>query len=185
MCNTGDSSPVAVVDGLSTDRLSAGREETPWCHGKGMTDIDPRLDHDRALTHDSELEQVLALLLERAMNPRQLWLFFLDGDDRMVGPVMPCDDYPDDPDDRGPSEFGVCGFAAVLARRLGEILEMVDGSQVVLVWERPGPPKFAADELSWARAMARECGELGVPVRAQFLLHTNGTRLLTPDDYAA
>ncbi|WP_106814676.1 hypothetical protein [Microbacterium timonense] len=149
-----------------------------------MTDIDPRLEHDRVLRHDSDLEEVLELLLTEAMNPRQLWLFYLDDGDRLTGPIMPCDDYPDHPDDlMETGDLGVVSFADVLAQRILQILEAVEASQVVLVWERPGPREFAPDELRWARAMARSCADAGVRLRAQFLLHDGGVRQLAPDDH--
>lgn len=149
-----------------------------------MTDIDPRLDHDRVLHHDSELEEVLELLLTHAMNARQVWLLFLDDDHRLVGAIMPCDDYPDDPDDVSATEdLGVVPFADVLAHRLGEIFDVVGATRVVLVWERLGPREFAGDELRWARAMAAACAAAGVGLRAQFLLYGGGVRQLTTDDY--
>ena len=151
-----------------------------------MTDIDPRLDRDRVLRHDSELQEVIELLLAQAINPRQLWLFFLNDDQRIAGPIMPCDDYPDDPGDiAATDDLGAVPFADVLAHRFGLILDTVGATQIVLVWERLGRREFAENELGWARAMAGSCAALGVPLRAQFLLHDGGVRQLTPDDYAA
>ena len=149
-----------------------------------MTDIDPRLDHDRELRHDADLEEVLELLLWHAINPRQVWLLFLDEEDRLVGPIMPCDDYPDDPAElMHTGDLGSLPFADVLTNRLTLMLETIGATQVVLVWERPGPSEFANDELRWAAAMARSSGEAGVRLRAQFVLHDGGLRQLTPDDY--
>ncbi|MET0811589.1 MAG: hypothetical protein ABWY03_00955 [Microbacterium sp.] len=150
-----------------------------------MTKPRTRLDRRRSLASDADLTEQLGNLLEQAYNPRQLWLLFLDHDDRLSDVIMPCDDYPRDPDERfHHDELGVTDFAHLLADRLGDIIRLADASRVVLVWERPGPPEFGEDELSWARAMADACREEGVPLRAQFCLHDGGIRILTPDDYA-
>lgn len=146
--------------------------------------MDPRLDHDRVLRHDSDLEEVLELLLDRALNPRQMWLLFLDADLRLTGPIMPCDDYPPDPyGEFETTDLGVAPFAEVLAVRMRGMLSAIDAAQVVIVWERPGSREFTTDERAWAGAMAAECGAEGVDLRAQFVLHDGGLRQLTADDH--
>lgn len=145
---------------------------------------DSRLSRDRALRHDSDLEEVLELLLDRALNPRQVWLLFLDADQRLTGPVMPCDDYPLDPfglevtDDLGPLPC-----AEILAAWIGGLLAAIGAAQAVIVWERRGSREFTEDERTWAGAMAVECGAEGVHLRAQFVLHDDGIRQLTADDH--
>ncbi|GAA1937868.1 hypothetical protein GCM10009775_32460 [Microbacterium aoyamense] len=150
-----------------------------------MTSSRTRLDRDRCLTTDTDLADQLDRLLERAYNPRQLWLLFLEADDRLSDVIMPCDDYPSDPDELFTDpEAGLTDFAHLLADRLGRILELTGAARVVLVWERPGAATLGDDELNWARAMADACREEGVPLRAQFRLHDDGIRILTLDDYA-
>lgn len=149
-----------------------------------MTQTDPRLAHDRILSRDDDIQEVLELLLQNALNPRQVWLVFLDDADRVAGPLMPCDDYPEDPNDPADTDdLGRIGFADLLAARLAGMLEAIEAAQVVFVWERRGPSEFLSDELAWASAMARSCAGAGVRVRAQFLLHTSGVRPLTLDDH--
>jgi hypothetical protein len=150
-----------------------------------MTRSRTRLDRRRLLTSDTDLADQLGRLLEQAYNPRQLWLLFLDPEDRLSDVIMPCDDYPLDPDEQFHNEeLGLTDYARLLAARLSEILELASASRVVLVWERPGPPAFDDDDLTWARAMSDACRAEGVPLRAQFRLHDGGIRILTPDDYA-
>lgn len=150
-----------------------------------MTDIDPRLDLDRVLARDEDLEEVLTLLLRNAIH-RQMWLFFLDDQDRATGVIAPCDDYPLDPHGRVPtSDHGGMTFAAALCRTLRALVDDGAAGRVVLIWERRGSEVFTPDELGWAGAMAEACRDAHVPLRAQFLLHDAGVRMLTPDDYAA
>lgn len=149
----------------------------------GMTDIDPRLDRARALARDDELEEVLELLLGSSIR-RQLWLIFLDDEHRITGPLMPSEDVPRCPD--GPvqtDDLGEMTWARLLGHRLSGIAEMIDAAQVVLVWERPGPNAFQVQDLAWARAMSHACAESGMALRAQFLLHDTGIRMLTLDDH--
>lgn len=71
----------------------------------------------------------------------------------------------------------------MLALRLDEILDAVDATKVVLVWERLGAREFGREELCWAGSMADACRVAGVRLRAQFVLHDGGVRQLAPDDY--
>ena len=144
---------------------------------------DARLGPDRRLTTDADLEEFLGLLLRGAIR-RQLWLIMLGPDDRVTGPLMPMDDYPQDPGEPCDTEdLGRAPSARVLADRAAFVCRMVGGRAIVLVWERPGPDKFTPADLAWAGAMARECAAAGARLRAQFVLHDGGVRPLTADDY--
>lgn len=145
---------------------------------------DPRLARDRVLATDADLQEVIELLLQTA-NQRQVWLFMLDEQQRLAGPLMPMDGYPETPDELvGTDDLGLVSFPRVFVERAGVICEAVGGSAIVLVWERRGPEKFTADDRAWARALAHEAGEHGPRLRAQFVLHNTGLRQITPDDYA-
>ena len=145
---------------------------------------DSRLSPDRVLRHDSDLEEVLELLLDRALNPRQVWLLFLDAEQRLTGPVMPCDDYPLDPYGlEKTDDLGLVPCAEIFAAWIGGLLTGIGAARAVIVWERRGSRDFTPDERAWARAMALECGAEGVDLRAQFVLHDDGIRQLTADDH--
>ncbi len=145
---------------------------------------DPRTSPERVLKTDADLQELLSLLLRRA-EQRQLWLIMLGEDKRIVGPLMPMADHPSTPDELcDTDDIGRVTFAHVLMDRAKFVCEAVGGSALVFVWERPGPERFTGEDLTWARAMAREAEQNGQRLRAQFVLHDDGVRLLTPDDYA-
>lgn len=133
---------------------------------------------------DARLHELLGLMLTGAIR-RQMWLMFLDDDDRLSDLVMPMADYPADPDEPGVvDDLGPTTAAAMIGARIPTIAEAIGCSQVVLVWEREGDEQFQQAELGWAAAIARAVRETDVRLRGQFLLHDDGLRALTPDDYA-
>ncbi|MCR2782987.1 MULTISPECIES: DUF2599 domain-containing protein [unclassified Microbacterium] len=134
------------------------------------------------LTDDLRLQEYLEPLLQSATR-RQLWLFFLDADDRLDGPVLPVGELPGDPavvvqvDD-----FGDGPFADVLGARLSLLMRELEFAQIVLVWERPGGAKVRAEERAWGRALGGALRANGARVRAQFVLHDRGMQIIAPDD---
>ena len=138
---------------------------------------------DLVLHTDDQLGDLLQVLLQRA-NQRQMWLLFIDPEGRLGEPLMPMDDYPRDPlkltrvDD-----LGEVTEAHLLMQRIGLILEATGNTSVVLVWERVGSAGVNPQDRAWAQAMAERATGLGIPLRAQFVLHASGIRQLHPDDY--
>ncbi|WP_345750777.1 hypothetical protein [Microbacterium rhizophilus] len=133
---------------------------------------------------DARLHELLELMLTAAIR-RQLWLIFLNEDDRISDAIMPTDDFPRDPDEPTIAEdLGPVTAARLIAARMPLVCEAVGATQLVLVWEREGDAEFQAEELAWAAAMAEAVQATEVRLRAQFLLHDDGIRPLTPDDYA-
>jgi len=149
--------------------------------------MNPDTLRDRALDDDDDLRDAVELLLQRA-NQRQLWLLFIDGHGRLGEPLMPMADYPSDPLEVVPIEdLGDVSQAQVLAHRIGMLRELTGNAAVVLVWERIGDATVGGEEDDvrlWARAMRRQASVLGIPLRAQFLLHPRGARQLHADDWA-
>ncbi|WP_159502170.1 hypothetical protein [Microbacterium sp. 18062] len=136
----------------------------------------------RILSTDDDLVDALAPLLGQAIR-RQLWLFFLDENDGITDPIMPCDDFPADPYEPIQTvDIGAQGFAHVMAERVRHLQSEFDLATLMIVWERVGSRRFAGKDLARARAMAESCATVGVPLRAQLLLHDDGLRLITPDD---
>ncbi|MBO3662389.1 hypothetical protein [Microbacterium stercoris] len=133
---------------------------------------------------DATLEELVGLMLTGAIR-RQLWLMFLDDDDRMSEAIMPTTDFPEDPHEPAVVEdLGPVTAARLIADRIGRIGAAIDVTQLVVVWEREGEESFRDEELAWAAAMADAMAETGMRLRAQYLLHNTGLRVLAPDDYA-
>ncbi|MDT0158148.1 hypothetical protein Q9R19_10980 [Microbacterium sp. ARD32] len=138
---------------------------------------------DRVLHTDDQLRDLIQLLLQRA-NQRQLWLLFIDERGCLGDPLMPMADYPSDPlatvrvDD-----LGEVTESHLLIHRMGSLLKMTGNTGIVLVWEHPGRDAVRKADRAWARAMAEQAADLGIPLRAQFTLYGRGVRQLHPDDY--
>lgn len=148
-----------------------------------MTNTDPDLHLHGPLRTDDQLRLALEDLLVSA-DREQLWFLFLDEDDRLTGPLMPGDEYPEDPVEAiETDDLGTVPAARVIAIRLRLIAEIVDAHRIVLVWERPGPDELDRPTRAWVKAMAAECRAVDVRLRAQLLLHDDGMRMLVPDDY--
>lgn len=138
---------------------------------------------DRVLDHDDKLRDVLQILLQRA-NQRQMWLMFMDDRGCLGDPLMPMDDYPDDPNDVVEiDDLGSVSEAHVLMHRAGMLRELTGNVSVVIAWERVGSDSVMNSDRAWARAMAEASQRLEVPLRAQFIVHSHGVRQLHPDDY--
>ncbi|MFT3797078.1 hypothetical protein [Microbacterium sp.] len=147
-----------------------------------MKTPDPLLSPDRVLATDDDLADLLSRLLGSA-HLRQCWLIMLGPDDRSTGPLMPMSDYPRDPDELARSgDLGTLPVARLLTHRFGQFAELCGATQIVLVWERRGSRTFRDEDRRWAGAISRHCRELGVPLRAQFVLHSRGLRVIAPDD---
>lgn len=145
------------------------------------TDINPYV-HEPLRT-DDQLRLVLEDLLETANLP-QLWFIFLDDEARLTGPFMPGDGFPDDPLELVDTEdLGTVTAAQLLGARVCMITEVVGAASAVLVWERPGRDALSPETRAWVREMAHACRDADVSLRAQFLLHDRGLRMLVPDDF--
>ncbi|QDZ13589.1 hypothetical protein [Humibacter ginsenosidimutans] len=138
---------------------------------------------ERTCERDDDLRDVLRFLLKRA-NMRQMWLIFLDDENRIGDPLMPMDGYPDDPEELVTTDdLGELTHGRLLMHRAGMLRELTGNAAIVLVWERTGRDAVDEETRHWAGAMAEAAHDLGVPLRAQFLLHDSGIRQLQVDDY--
>lgn len=149
----------------------------------GMSTHNTTDARERILHTDDDLRDLLTMLLERA-NRRQFWTLFIDDLGRLGDPIMPMADHPDDPfATTAADDLGEVTHARLLMHRIGMLREITGNAATVLVWERLGGEALRDDDRRWARAMAAQARELGVPLRAQFVLHDRGLRQLYPDDY--
>lgn len=146
-----------------------------------MTDTNIPLK-DRPLESGEDLRSLIEFLLDRA-NRRQMWLLFIDDRGCLGDPLMPMDDYPDDPTlITSADDLGEVDQATLLMSRIGMLREMTGNEAVVLVWERLGSSVVGVEGREWARAMRDAATALEVPLRAQFVLHNRGVRELALDD---
>lgn len=147
-----------------------------------MTEHESRFDRDRILETDADLHDQLATMLSRALR-RQLWLFYLSEDHRIIDPIMPMNDHPWRPDEMCETgDLGRVTFARMFVARAGDVCELVGAGWIVVVQERLGPPRPTKMDLRWARAIAAGADRQGVGLRAQFILHSGGIRLLSEAD---
>lgn len=138
---------------------------------------------NRVLDHDDDLRDALEVLLQEAIR-RQMWLLFIDDRGCLGPPLMPMADYPGDPDEIvDVDDLGEVAQSVLLMSRIGMLLESTGHARIVLAWEHPGPDAIGAEERAWARAMASAAAELGIALRAQFIVHDEGVRQLHLDDY--
>jgi len=148
-----------------------------------MTKKSVAADREAPLTDDTLLTARVEHLLGRA-NTRQLWMLFLDENDVQAPELMPIDGLPSDPSVMSHvADLGLVTCAELLATRISALMSRHGLTQVVFAWERRGGPFVEDEERVWARELACACAQAGARVRAQFLLHTRGVRVLAPDDY--
>ncbi|QTX04137.1 hypothetical protein [Agromyces archimandritae] len=130
------------------------------------------------LASDAMLEERMTELLRSALR-RQWWTFFLDERGRFLV-AMPMADYPEDPDEPLSAPLGGTP-AELLADRLSEIREDAGAEAVVFAWERSGSSEISADDRAWALSLASACASRRVRVRAQFIVHDDGVRIIASD----
>lgn len=148
-----------------------------------MTNTDPNLHVERPLLTDDQLRLTLEDALEEAILS-QLWFIFLDAGGRLTGPLMPGDGYPEEPSEVvDTDDLGPMSAAHLLGTRVQMIAEILGAASVALVWERPGSDALSPETRVWVRAMAYASRDIGLPLRAQLLLHDDGLRMLVPDDF--
>jgi len=135
----------------------------------------PRFDDiaDLPLTTDEAvLGRVDGLLVEGALR-RQLWLLLLDEDDRQLPVLMPCD-VP-----ARPAGLHTVGFR----RMVGMLADEFAVSSIVVVLERPGPPRLSPGDRAWCALVDDACRAAGMRLRGPLLCHDGGTRWVAAEDY--
>jgi hypothetical protein len=125
------------------------------------------------LRTDTLIEERVRETIGRALR-RQMWLLFLDCDQIQLPLLIPIDKLPSRPD--------LTGTTQVVAN-IAELMVEIGASDLVVVWERVGPPTVSAQDADWARSIARACSAIGLPLRAMLLSHHRGVRWFAADDY--
>jgi len=125
---------------------------------------------------DSDVCGLAAELVGQAIR-RQLWLLFLDREDRPVPLLIPIDDVPEQPSDEG--------LAALVGLACGAARE-AEAVQLIVVWERPGGVELSVEErelcarLESAYPVEPEEGDdsPALRLRAQVLACSDGVALV-------
>lgn len=134
------------------------------------------------LTNDDVMVAFLDRLLQNAIR-RQIWFLFLDDDQRLMSPVMPNDDFPDDPHEAiTVDDLGRCTAAELIAARFAMLQDEIGASHLLVVWERPGDRSLSDQDREWARTLGPALVAAGARLRGQLLLSTDGHRVIAPDD---
>jgi len=133
----------------------------------------PRFDdvRDAPLATDDEVLRRAELLLGHAIR-RQLWLMFLDEDDRQLPLLMPT--YVP----RRPS----AGHRENYARVLGVLFEDADADSMVVAYERRGSEALTDADRDWLRLVREACADAAIPLRGPLLVHDGGIRWIAPED---
>lgn len=140
---------------------------------------------DESPVHFDDDGQIEAWVQEVFHPPthRQLWAFFLDATGTLIGPLMPCDELPADPDDTALASDGDQRTASEAVADLFALIQTELGlAELVLVWEHTEGATLSLRERAWAGRVATQLVDRGGRLRAQLLLHRGGVRQLGPDD---
>jgi hypothetical protein len=137
---------------------------------------------NRPLRNDDDLRALLEFIVQSARR-RQVWLLFIDDRECLTEPLVPIEGYPGDPHAMTVvPDLGDVTEASLLLQRAEMMREALDAASVVLMWERPGSRSLGLDDRAWSTAMRDAAFAHGIPLRAQFLLHSSGVRQIHLDD---
>ncbi len=107
-----------------------------------------------------------------ACTDRQLWIMFVDGDNRQAPVLMPVSDML-----RQPSGL-LDGLAGVLHGVYGDLATDMGPGSVILTLERRGPAHTHPPDRAWTEALVRTCRSIDVGLRGVFLSSDTGVRRL-------
>jgi hypothetical protein len=131
-------------------------------------------DHLPPLTSQAAIEDRVRLLIGRAAR-RQIWLLFLDDEDRQLPLLVPVQDPPPQP-----AADDDLRFAGVLADLQGQ----TDARGFVAVLERFGAATLTPADSAWARMLSEAAVLSPLRLHGILLSHARGVRWIAPDDYA-
>lgn len=136
----------------------------------------PRYDdvHDEPLTSDEHVLERTSLLLGHAVR-RQIWMMFLDEQDRQLPVLMPS--YVPRRPGRDHREH--------FARMLGVLFEDADADAMVVAYERRGGGELTAADSEWLTLIRDACAEAAIRLRGPLLVHDNGVRWIAQEDLFA
>lgn len=156
-------------------------------HGRGRStigfmtddDIPPLLPPDQmpAIRTQADLHATWrALMGELGFTQRRLWLLFLSGDGRPLGPLVTIDDLPD-----GPFDLPVDDLVSLCR-------ELLDGpgggGSVAMLLTRPGRDPWHVGDRAWGRYLTTAAHRIGGTVWPVHRAHDLALSVVAPDDLA-
>jgi len=129
---------------------------------------------DLPVASDADLAQRLSLMLATAVR-RQVWLMFLDEDDRQLPVIVP-------------NKMGTkprSADATALATYITNLCHELNASSVVITYERRGREAITDSDRAWLLCLRNACVIAGVRFRGPFLCHNYGVIQVAPDEYLA
>lgn len=137
-----------------------------------MTPQPYELAREHPLTTDEQVLTRVLDLIQHAIR-RQIWLMFLDEDQRQLPLLMPSY-VPRHPESGAVGPFG---------EFLGSLFEEVDASSMVIIFERIGSDTLGEGDREWFRLIHAACVAEGIPLRGPILAHDGGVRWIATEDY--
>jgi hypothetical protein len=112
-------------------------------------------------------------LVGGAITNRQLWVMFVDGDDKQTPVIMPISDMP-----RYPHKELLGNLTEVIGGLRDQLRTDRGPGSVILTVERYGGDEVTAIDREWAAALAACCIRARTPLRGVFLSTRCGVRPL-------
>lgn len=120
------------------------------------------------LHNDVEIEELVGALIGVALR-RQVWLMFLDRVQRPLPLLVPISELP---------EVLTRDDVEQIATTAREVAQVAGAAEVLVTWERDGPPKLSEAEQTAADRLEALFAGSPFGLRAQLLSHSEGVRLL-------
>ena len=137
-----------------------------------MTPQPYELARENPLTTDEQVLARVTDLIAHAIR-RQVWLMFLDEEDRQLPLLMPSY-VPRKPQRDALGPFG---------EFLGSLVDEVDASSMVILFERIGGDTLSDSDREWFQLIHAACVAEGIRLRGLLLAHTRGVRWVAAEDY--
>lgn len=125
------------------------------------------------LLTDTDVHERVRALVGPATTDHQLWIMFVDGDNRQAPVLMPISQVPREPEPRTLRNLG-----KVLAGVCPDLATDAGPSSVILTLERQGLDGILPTDRTWADALSDTCAEADVTLRGVYLSTERGVRRL-------
>lgn len=126
------------------------------------------------LLTDADVHERVRALVGPATTDRQLWIMFVDGDNRQSPVLMPISQIPREPEPRTLRNLG-----KVLAGVCPDLATDAGPGSVILTLERQGLDGVLPTDRVWGDALSKTCAQAEVTLRGIYLSTERGVRRLS------